>query len=131
MSLHSERVLRVEQSFDATEQFCHAIALWNECGYAEDFGQRAPNEVAIHRIDHDWRAGHATVKQRSDLHTIGSWHGKVEHDQIGIKGSRLLECFITVSGFANFKLRTMLDEPPDRASYRTVVISDKNSLRHE
>jgi hypothetical protein len=36
--LPSERVLCFEQGFDATEQPCHAIALWDECGYAEDFG---------------------------------------------------------------------------------------------
>src|SRR5437879_5433253 len=128
--LHGEGVLCFQQGFDATEQLSHAIALWNECGYTEDFSQRFPNDVAIHRINHDRCIGHPRVKKGSDLHTIGSGHGKIQNHQVGIEGSHLLECFVTVSRFANLELGTMLDKCSDRAPYRTVVIGNKNSLGH-
>jgi hypothetical protein len=47
-----------------------------------------------------------------------------------MEGSRLLKCFVTVHGFANFELRTILDKGTNGVPYRTVVVRNENSLGH-
>jgi hypothetical protein len=46
-----ERVPCLGLGINPSERFCHAIALWHECGYAENLGERLTGLVLERRED--------------------------------------------------------------------------------
>src|SRR6266404_6844164 len=63
--LHGERILRVEQGFDATQQFCHAIALWHDCGYAQGSGRGLTKHFVKHCVEDNRSAGQQSRTRRA------------------------------------------------------------------
>lgn len=130
MPLHSERVLRVQQGLNATEQVSYAIAFWHDCRYTEHLGERLAEKVLVHSEDDDGCFWRADVKPRGDFYSVRNRHAQVQNYKIRLEVLSFMNCFIAVSGFTDLKCGAAFNEGPHGVSDGSLVLGNENSLGH-
>ncbi len=105
---------------------------------ASDLPRTSPNirerfaeNVAEHCIDDDGGERQPRAEQGGSFDAVHMWHGKIEDDEVGLKGGCFIDGFDTIGSFAaNFKRGMVLEKNAHRVADGNFVFDDENTFGH-
>ena len=102
---------------DASEKDGEAVGLGDDRSDTQGGRERFAEYVAEHRIDDDGDERQPGAKQGGSFDAVHMWHGKIEDDEVGLKGGCFIDGFDTVGGFAaHFKWGVVLQKNAHRVA---------------
>jgi hypothetical protein len=121
-----------EEGFDAGQECGQAVGLGDDGSNAKRGGKLLAENVAEHGVDDEWGAGQSGAEQRGSLDTIHVGHGKIQDDEIGLKGAGFFDRFGAIGGFAaNLEAGIVLEEHTNGIAYGDFVLDDEDAFGHE